>query len=109
MKKLIIAAITVFTIQSQATLLIGTINDLVNSVVITIASPFLSTTGSTAALADGREEVLRAVKADAYDFLATGEKSEALSAVLDALETEVDELHGKDDVELASVIIVGIE
>ena len=109
MKKLIIAAITTLTIQAQATLLIGTINGLVNSVVITIAAPFLATTGTTIAATEGREEVLKAVKADAYDFLATGEKSEALSAVLVALESEIDELSGKSDIELASVIVVGIE
>tara|TARA_B100001248_G_scaffold260334_1_gene248283 strand:+ start:8861 stop:9235 length:375 start_codon:yes stop_codon:yes gene_type:complete len=109
MKKTIIAImITLFCAQAQATLLIGTVNALVNAVVITVASPFIGTTGTTIAATDGREEVLKTVKADAYDFLTYGEKTQALDAVLEALSQE-EELLGKSDMELASIIILSVD
>lgn len=109
MKKFITALVLMGSFQSFAADItlspVYTVVEVVRSVLVTALSPFASTTASVQA-----KEQMAAVRTDALNFLADeSEASEVLSASIQALRSEFQELNGMSDKQIAALIVSAAE
>lgn len=80
--------------------------DLVRSALVTVVSPFASTTGLTAGVAEAE---MRIVKDDAIRSLSGEERTDRLSSTIDFLRESIDELKDVSDEEIELTIIAAVE
>lgn len=80
--------------------------DLVRSALITVVSPFASTTGLTAGAAQAE---MRVVKDDALRSLAGEGQTDRLVSTIEFLRENIDELNDRSDEEIEMTIIAAVE
>ncbi|WP_413288841.1 hypothetical protein [Bdellovibrio sp. HCB337] len=110
MKKMLVMMALLVSSQAMAVGLtlspVYTVVGLVRSVLITVVSPFAST---TQAISGQNKEQLRAVKDDAIAFIAEGQRSEMLNTAIIAVKENVAELSNASDIEVAAEIIAAAQ
>ncbi len=102
---LLVNALPLFAIDVTLSPVYSAVN-LVRSALVTVISPFASTTGLSAGAAQAE---MRVVKDDAIRSLSGEERTDRLMNTIDFLRDNIDELNNVSDEEIELTIIAAVE
>lgn len=102
---LLVNALPLFAVDVTLSPVYSAIN-LVRSALVTVVSPFASTTGLSAGAAQAE---MRVVKDDAIRSLSGEERTDRLMNTIDFLRENIDELNNVSDEEIELTIIAAVE